>query len=103
MSITCAEVLQRVLLNGRAGANSEVLCISIQPGEFAPAGAASEPLMILGETSVMHVRVEIDVTDVLSTHPQNKVSIEQARHPCMLPAGIQGFEGLWIPARDTRE
>ncbi len=25
------------------------------------------------------------------------------RTPRMLLAGIQGFEGLWIPARNTRE
>ncbi len=38
-----------------------VLLINIHPGEFAPSGTVGTPLMVLGDTSVMHVRVEISL------------------------------------------
>jgi hypothetical protein len=37
--------------------------VDVRPGEFAQAGPLAEPLMVLGDDSVLHVRVEIDQTD----------------------------------------
>jgi RND family efflux transporter MFP subunit len=37
--------------------------VDVRPGEFAQAGPLAEPLMILGDDAVLHVRVEIDQTD----------------------------------------
>jgi HlyD family secretion protein len=43
-----------------------VLKVDIRPGEYAVAGSLSnKPLMVLGDVSVMHVRVEFDETDAL--------------------------------------
>lgn len=43
-----------------APVNGEVLSVNIRPGEYASAGALPEPLMRMGSTDTLHVRVEID-------------------------------------------
>lgn len=60
------------LLAVRAPIDAEVLRVNVRPGEFAAAGALSTPLLILGNTSVMHVRVEVDETDALRVKPGAK-------------------------------
>lgn len=52
--------------------NGSVLKVSARPGEYAPAGALAEPLIILGNISVMHVRVEIDETNSQGLSPKAK-------------------------------
>ena len=42
---------------------AEVLQIRIRAGEFAPAGVTTTPLMLLGDTSMLHVRIDIDEND----------------------------------------
>jgi len=37
--------------------------VNLRVGEFAQAGPLAEPLLVLGDDSVLHVRVEIDQTD----------------------------------------
>jgi HlyD family secretion protein len=49
---------ERMVLKAPIG--GEVLSVNVRPGEYAPAGILSEPLMRIGDTSVLHVRVEID-------------------------------------------
>lgn len=44
----------------RAPIDGEILEINVRPGEFASAGALASPLMRMGDTSRLHVRVEID-------------------------------------------
>jgi len=43
--------------------DAEVLQVQIQPGEFAQAGTLAVPLMVLGDTSSLHVRVDVDEND----------------------------------------
>ncbi|MBP1730292.1 MAG: hypothetical protein H6Q55_721 [Deltaproteobacteria bacterium] len=50
-------------LTVRAPVNSEILQINIRPGEFAPSGAALQPLILLGNMDRLHVRVDIDEND----------------------------------------
>lgn len=47
----------------RAPVECDVLKVNVRAGEFAPAGIVAEPFMILGETKVLHVRVDIDEND----------------------------------------
>jgi HlyD family secretion protein len=47
----------RALVSGR------ILQINIHPGEYAQSGVLSSPLMLLGDDSQMHVRVNIDEND----------------------------------------
>lgn len=37
--------------------------VNVRAGEFAQAGPLAEPLLVLGDDSLLHVRVEIDQTD----------------------------------------
>lgn len=43
--------------------DARVWRVDVNPGEFAPAGPSARPLMILGDDSALHVRVEVDQTD----------------------------------------
>jgi multidrug resistance efflux pump len=46
-----------------------VLQVNIRAGEYAPAGALVQPLMILGATDVLHVRVDVDEVDAHRVRP----------------------------------
>jgi RND family efflux transporter MFP subunit len=46
-----------------------VLRVNVRGGEFAQAGVLAEPLVVLGDASTMHVRVEIDQTDAHRVRP----------------------------------
>ncbi len=59
-------------LSVRAPIDGEILRVNVRPGEYAQAGALATPLLILGNTEIMHVRVEIDETDALRIDPAAK-------------------------------
>ncbi len=44
--------------------DGEVLQVKIREGEFAPAAILSTPLMILGDVASLHVRVDIDESEI---------------------------------------
>lgn len=47
-------------LTVRAPVDGRVLQVKIRPGEFAPAGVLQTPLMLVGRTDVLHIRVDVD-------------------------------------------
>ncbi len=47
----------------QAPVDGEVLQINVRPGEFAQAAATNNPLLVLGNLSQLHVRVDIDEND----------------------------------------
>jgi RND family efflux transporter MFP subunit len=49
----------------KAPIDAEILDVNIRAGEFATAGYLQTPLMVIGDTSTYHVRVEIEQTDAL--------------------------------------
>jgi HlyD family secretion protein len=49
--------------------DSTVLQIKIRAGEFAPAAVSSTPLMTLGVVDPLHVRVDIDESEIPRFHP----------------------------------
>ena len=49
--------------------DGEVLRVNINPGEFALAGAVTQPLIVMGRTDPMHVRVDIDEADISRYRP----------------------------------
>ena len=53
--------LERLVI--RAPRAGEVLQVRIRAGEFAPAGVTATPLLLLGDTSILHVRIDIDEND----------------------------------------
>ncbi|MFN7113215.1 MAG: efflux RND transporter periplasmic adaptor subunit [Alphaproteobacteria bacterium] len=50
--------------------DGEILSIDIRPGEFATAAALVTPLIRMGDTSIMHVRVEIDEENAGFINPE---------------------------------
>jgi RND family efflux transporter MFP subunit len=47
----------------RAPIDGDVLQLNIRPGEYAQAGMLANPLLLLGDTRTLHVRVDIDEND----------------------------------------
>jgi multidrug resistance efflux pump len=50
-------------LTTRAPVDGEVLQVKIRKGEYAPAGVLLQPLILLGNTQWLHVRVDVDEND----------------------------------------
>jgi HlyD family secretion protein len=57
-------------LTVRAPIEGNVLQVNIRPGEFAPSGPTSEPLILLGNLDTLHVRVDIDENDAWRYQPE---------------------------------
>lgn len=53
----------------RAPVSGSVLQLQIFSGEYAQSGATSTPLMVVGNDTVLYVRVEIDQSDAWRFHP----------------------------------
>jgi RND family efflux transporter MFP subunit len=53
----------------RAPIDSTVLQLNIRPGEFAQTGVLPTPLLLLGDTSTLHVRIDIDENDAWRLRP----------------------------------
>lgn len=56
-------------LTVRAPVDGQVLQLNARPGEFAPAGVLSTPLLLLGDTETLHVRVDVDENDAWRIRP----------------------------------
>jgi HlyD family secretion protein len=54
------EIERRII---RAPIDCRVLQVNVRPGEFATAAALNTPLMLVGDVSKLHVRVDIDEND----------------------------------------
>jgi HlyD family secretion protein len=59
-------------LNVLAPVDGHILEINVRPGEFASAGALTQPLMRMGDISQLHVRVEIDEENASLIRADNK-------------------------------
>ena len=53
----------------RAPVSGRILQMKTRPGEFAQSGVLSTPLMVLGDDTSMHVRVDIDENDAWRARP----------------------------------
>ena len=56
----------------RAPVDGEVLQMKIHPGEFAPAGITTTPLVLLGRLDPLRIRVDVDCTRHGPSGPQRK-------------------------------
>ena len=57
------------VLTVRAPRDGTVLQVNVREGEFAPAAALAEPLILLGNTKTLQVRAEIDEQNAVLVHP----------------------------------
>ena len=60
------------LLTVRAPEDATVLQVNVRAGEFAQAGTVTTPLMVIGNLSPLHVRVDIDEVDIGLFRPEAK-------------------------------
>jgi HlyD family secretion protein len=56
----------------RAPIAGEILKLDVRPGEFAPAQVAQKPLIIMGSTETLYIRVDIDENDAWRIKPNTK-------------------------------
>ena len=54
----------------KAPVDGSVLQVKIRLGEYAPAGALATPLMLIGNTQILHVRVDVDENDAWRVRPE---------------------------------
>lgn len=86
-------------LTVRAPIAGEVLQLNLRAGEFASPGSAA-PLLVLGDTRTLHVRVDIDENDAWRIQPGAKaVAYVRGSSDLSTPAQFVRFEPLVIPKR----
>ncbi|MBC7783261.1 MAG: efflux RND transporter periplasmic adaptor subunit [Burkholderiales bacterium] len=57
-----------------APSDGKILQVRVRAGEFAAAGVMQTPLMVLGQTATLHVRVDIDENDAWRLKPGSVAS-----------------------------
>jgi multidrug efflux pump subunit AcrA (membrane-fusion protein) len=70
-------------LTVRAPVTGQVLQLNVRQGEYAQAGALATPLVLVGDTETLHVRVDIDENDAWRFLPSAKAT-----------ASLRGNSGL---------
>lgn len=92
-----AELEQLVL---RAPFAGRVLQVNVRRGEFAVAGAAAQPALVLGDVALLHVRADVDEMDVWRLR-KDAVARAFVRGNAELSAPLQfvAIEPLMIPKR----
>ena len=58
----------------RAPFDSEVLQVKVRPGEFASASSEQSPLVVLGKSRPLHVRVDVDEHEAWRVQPNAKAT-----------------------------
>jgi HlyD family secretion protein len=90
---------EKARLTVRAPIAGEVLQLNLRPGEFASPGSAAA-LLVLGDTRVLHVRVDIDENDAWRVPPGAQVvAYVRGSSELSTPARFVRFEPLVIPKR----
>ncbi|MFN7552684.1 MAG: efflux RND transporter periplasmic adaptor subunit [Pseudomonadota bacterium] len=94
-----ASRVEKERLTVRAPLAGEVLQINLRVGEFAAPGAPM-PLLVLGDTRTLHVRVDIDENDAWRVAADARaVAYVRASSGLSTPAQFVRFEPLVVPKR----
>lgn len=59
-------------LTVKAPIDGEILFLNVRPGEFAATGTLGDPLISMGDTSILHIRVEIDQENANLVNPNSR-------------------------------
>ncbi len=76
-----------------------VLRVEVRPGEFAPTGRLEVPLMTLGETRMLHARVEVDEADIPRLLPAAPAVLSVRGGGGRIQARFVRVEPLVVPKR----
>lgn len=87
-------------LTVRAPVACDVLKVNIRAGEYAQVGVLADPLMLVGETSVLHIRVDIDENDAWRVKEGSPgVAYVRGNSKLKTPIRFVRFEPYVIPKR----
>jgi len=80
--------------------DATVLQLKIRPGEFATAGASTSPLILLGNLSPLHLRVDIDEHEAWRVQPGTRAKGHVRGNATLAsPLSFVRFEPFVIPKR----
>jgi hypothetical protein len=80
--------------------DGEVLQVKVHPGEFAPAGVTSTPLILLGKLKPLHIRVDVDEHEAIRVRPEAKASASvRGNANLKTPLTFVRFEPFVIPKK----
>jgi HlyD family secretion protein len=80
--------------------DATVLQLKIRPGEFAAAGASTSPLILLGNLSPLHLRVDIDEHEAWRVQPGTRAKGHVRGNATLAsPLSFVRFEPFVIPKR----
>ncbi len=84
----------------RAPLEAEVLQLKLRAGEFAPASATATPLLLLGRSKPLHVRVDVDEHEASRVRPEAP-AVGRLRGDAGLTAPLRfvRFEPFVVPKR----
>lgn len=84
----------------RAPMDGEILQVNIRPGEFAQTGNLPTPLMLLGNLSRLHVRVDVDENDAWRFQRQaTAVAFVRGNQELQTPLRFERVEPYIVPKR----
>lgn len=82
----------------RAPVTGSILQIKTRLGEFAQGGVLATPLMLLGDTKFLHVRVDIDENDAWRVHPEaSALAFVRGNPDLNAPLQFDHFEPYIVP------
>lgn len=64
-------IITKDRLTINAPIDGEILFLNVRPGEFAATGSLNDPLISMGDTSTLHLRVEIDQENANLINPNS--------------------------------
>jgi RND family efflux transporter MFP subunit len=84
----------------RSPIDAKVLQVKVRKGEYAPAGATRDPLLLLGGTGPLRVRVDIDETDATRISPTAAATGQlRGEGSKKIPLRFVRFEPFVVPKR----
>jgi len=83
-----------------APVDGEVLQVKIHPGEFAPAGVTTTPLILLGQLQPLNIRVDVDEHEAWRVRPEAKaVGSVRGNSNLKTPLTFVRFEPFVLPKK----
>ncbi len=84
----------------RAPMDGQVLQMNVRPGEFAPAGITQRPLVLFGDVTPLHVRVDVDEHEAYRVKAGAKaMAYLRGRKEINTPLAFVRFEPFVVPKR----